>query len=434
MAEEGSPSRPIYRSRRDASSVERFDLRAAAARVAASSLTSSQRVVLLLGYAMVADAQGQCWPGPDFISAATGLSVRTVKTVVAELAGLGVLLRCEVQRPANQRRTAAYVICLDAIPQTPPTGTASKPTVQPLHTYDESAVQPLHTYDDPRGSGSSAKSAHQPDDETPIFRSNGAMAAPNRSIEEDLKKEEILQRSREGESDEEPERREPYQPDEQQEEEPPPEPQKLKPVDTATQTVWEAFCRTADEFYERDPKPGIRPIPRDIRTKIRERMEATRTAKGSWPAAIGAVIDMIGALHFSPECAFYQGKKDGKTYLGASTLFKNDKWTDRLDMGERWARSGREHPQEKRTDGALVARAEKAWGWIEANHPLYAVRPDDVIDRWNDPKGIAAFRSALNAVGGWTAWGQIAGPRRPAAKSNFIAAFTAAYTGAPHGE
>lgn len=388
--------------------------------------------MLLLGYAMVANAQGQAWPGPDSIAAATGLSVRTVKTVVSQLSGLGLLLRCEVQRPANQRRTTAYAICLDALPQTPASGTGTSAAVQPLHPTDEPAVQPLHPSDDPRASGSSAMAALQPDDGTPLFESCGAMAAPNRSIEEDLKKEEILLTPRACEPDEDPAQREPYQPE-------PSEPKKVKPVDLAVQTVWEAFVRASDEFYGRNqpepgqpPKPVTRPIPRDIRAKLTERMEATRTAKGAWPAAIASVIDMIGALHFSPECGFYQGVKDGTTYLGASTLFKNDKWTDRLDMGERWVLAGRPRPERKRTDGALVERAERAWAWVEANHPIHAARPDDVINSWKDRRGAAALRAALNAVGGWTEWGRIPGPKRPAAKTTFTAAFAAAYAGDRH--
>lgn len=409
-------------------------------RVAASALPAKLRLALVCGYLpVVRVGDGAVWCGPEHVAAATGLSLRTCKSIPQELVALGVLVAySDCERPAGQRRTAAYRLDLDALAAEPPRrtrparrsdasamGTASKPGVQDLHSCAQPTVQELHTYEVPRAFGSSANPALLAHDGTDALASWGAAPAPNRSIEEDLKKEEILLIPRASVREDETPPGDGYPPEE-------PAPAKAKPVDTAVQTVWEAFCRTADEFYERTTPTAQRPIPGDVRSKLRQRMEATRTARGSWPAAISAAIDMIGALHFSQECTFYQGKKDGKTYLGAGTIFKNEGWTDRLEMGERWARAGRERPQEKRTDGALVIRAEKAWEWIEANHPLYAVRPDDIIDRWKDQRGVAAFRAALNAVGGWTAWGNIPGPRRTAAKNTFIAAFTAAYAGATH--
>lgn len=420
-----APSRPIYRTTRGTSSVARYDLSRASSCVAASSLTSSQRLVLILGYALVADHEGRCWPSPATVAAATGLSVRTVKTTIAELAAAGVLVRTDgIERPVSQRRTAAYTICLDALPSAS-AGTGEHPTVQPLHPTETPAVQPLHPNEVPPDDLNGAMAAPQPNDGTPIFESCGAMAAPNRSIGEDLQREEILERSRARANDSsQPELYETHEPP------PPAPPERLTPLEAAVRDVWVIFCRITDEFHRR--RYSERPIPTDVRKKLMGRMEATRTAAGNWPDAIRQVEDMIGAMHFSPECEFYQGKKDGKTYLGPSTLFKNDKWTDRLDVGARWAAAGRPRAEGPRTDPAAVARAEKAWTWIESVHPMHATRPDDVISSWRDRRAATAFTSALNEIGGWTSWGQIPAHRRAAAKATFIAAFCAAYSGAAH--
>lgn len=429
---------------------------AAVRRVAASALPAKLRLALVCGYLpVVRVGDGAVWCGPEHVAAATGLSLRTCKSIPQELVALGVLVAYpDCERPAGQRRTAAYRLDLDALAAEPPrrtrparrsdasaTGTASKPGVQDLHSCAQPTVQELHTYEVPRAFGSSANPALLAHDETDALASWGAAPAPNRSIEEDLKKEEILLIPRASVREDEADGLFKYHPSTPPEDEPDeadaPAPTKKKPVDLAVETVWVAYCRISAEFEQQHQPPSADPdkpkkptnprrIPNDVRKAMLRQLTEARANAGSWPVAIAAVIDMIEAHHFAPSCAWWQGAKDGVVKLDPIKLFRQSEWSAKMTASERWVAEGKPRATE-RQDPTAVRLADTGWDWVWRNHPAHADRPDHLIERFKDQRGAEALLCGLDAIGGWSASKRIHERDKPARKRDFITAFIASY-------
>jgi hypothetical protein len=118
--------------------------------VRASSLSATQRSVLLeVSYAARGE-EGECWEGQDTIGANTGLAVRTVRRDLSELVELGVL----VVVPDTSRRTTTYRVDASRIPArgaATPAQDAGPPAQDAAHLAPDPAPRASQTGTDCQG-------------------------------------------------------------------------------------------------------------------------------------------------------------------------------------------------------------------------------------------------------------------------------------------
>ena len=86
--------------------------------VAASKWAKRQQVrttcwVVLKALADFADKQGQCWPAQSTIAAETGLAVRTVRLILAELTAAGMIVRTHRGNGSGGRASDLIVLTMD---------------------------------------------------------------------------------------------------------------------------------------------------------------------------------------------------------------------------------------------------------------------------------------------------------------------------------
>lgn len=169
----------------------------------------------------------------------------------------------------------------------------------------------------------------------------------------------------------------------------------------------DAVAAVYAHWYQRHPRAAAA-ATEDNAALIRGRLKSTATALRKSPtpppdALAAAVVEcqlVVDYLHLAPGAAFYQGFNRngpdgaGRAYLGIGTIFKRNKWGDRLADARAWRDDG-QPVNERLGVQQFEGEVDKAWGYL-----LTLLRGGRLPDQLHpDPAKDAAFRTAIDAVG-----------------------------------
>jgi hypothetical protein len=190
------------------------------------------------------------------------------------------------------------------------------------------------------------------------------------------------------------------------------------------EAVTAVYAHWHDDYH-----PTAAPVPtEDHAALIRDRLRDLARSSDV-PTAQADLCALVDCFHTGPDTAHWRGANDRKRqgraakYLGIASLFKREKFGDRLALTREWLEAGRPEAEELGTE-AFVGEADNAWKWVLGN--AHGPRPPLTA---RSPEGHAkerALEAGLQACGGWSAIGRSTSRDDAGNREAFQAAYIAA--------